>query len=128
MLKPNVTKGSEPIQNGTPTYVPSQFIKHLVAPFQSFTNPTDATHEPTVAQNQWITNSQPDDYFSASRPAINAVSRTQPTPDRELGSTFSQPADGFKEFMLANPNNLLNFNIVTPKCVCAPFCHACIRT
>ena len=56
MLKPNLTKGTEPVQNGTPSYMPSQFIKHPAAPFQSFTNPADATHEPTVSQNQWVTN------------------------------------------------------------------------
>ena len=119
MLKPNVTKGNEPVQNGTPSYMPSQFIRHPAAPFQSFTNPADATHEPTVAQNQWVTNSQPVDYFSAIRPAMNTIPRTQPTPDRELllgsvnrelGSAVSQPSDGFKEFMHASPNNLSNFH------------------
>ena len=76
MLKSNVTKGTEPVQNGTPSYMPSQFIRHPAAPFQSFTNPADATHQPTVAQNQWVTNSQPVDYFSATRPATNTIPRT----------------------------------------------------
>ena len=120
MLKPNVTKGTEPVQNGTPSYMPSQFIRHPAAPFQSFTNPADATHEPTVAQNQWVTNSQPVDYFSATKPATNTIPGTQLTPDRELGSAFSQPADGFKEFMHANPNNLSNFNTPPQNVVVLP--------
>ena len=52
ILKPNVTKGTESVQNGTPSYMPSQFIKHPAAPFESFTNSTNATHELPVAQNQ----------------------------------------------------------------------------
>ena len=90
--------------------MPSQFIQHPIALFQSFTNPADVTHEPTVPQTQWVTNSPPVDYFSATRPAVNIIPRTQPSPDRELGSTFSQLADDFKEFMHSNPNNLSNFN------------------
>ena len=90
--------------------MPSQFVMHPAAPFQRFTNPTDATYESTVAQTQWVTNLQPVDYFSATRPAMCTISITQPIPDRELGSFFSQPADGFKEFMHANPNNFSNFN------------------
>ena len=121
MLKPNFTKGTEDVKNGTPSYMSSQFIKHSAVPFQSFTNPADAAHEPTVAQTQLVTNSQPVDYFSATRLSISTISMTQPIPDREFGSAFCQPADGFIELMHANSHNFSNFDKSPQNVLMLPF-------
>ena len=62
--KSHVTMGTEPetVLNGTPSYMPSRFVTHPAALFQSYTNPADATYNPQLlrpngfqSRNQSIT-------------------------------------------------------------------------